>query len=38
MDFIIGLLNNIYAFVLGILKNSGVDVSNLPEVLVPETK
>ena len=37
MDFIIDLLNNIYKFVIGILKNSGVNVDGLPEVLVPET-
>ena len=38
LDFIFGLLNNIYAFVIGILKNAGVSVEGLPEVLIPETK
>ena len=35
MDFIANLLNNIYAFVLGILKNAGVNIDNLPTVLIP---
>ena len=35
MDFIKGLLNNIYAMIMGILKNAGVNVEGLPEVLIP---
>ena len=38
MDFIVSLLNNIYAFVIGILKNAGVNIDGLPEVLIPEVK
>ncbi len=38
MDFIISLLNNIYAFIIGILKNAEVNVEGLPEVLIPEVK
>lgn len=35
MDFFVNLLNNIYAMILGILKNSGVSIEGLPEVLIP---
>ena len=35
MDFIVGLLNNIYVMIINILKNAGVAVDNLPEVLIP---
>lgn len=38
MEFITNLLNSIYAFVMGILKNAGVNVEGLPEVLIPEVK
>ena len=36
MDFIVSLLNNIYAMIINILKNAGVVVDNLPEVLIPD--
>ncbi len=35
MDFIVSLLNNIYVMIINILKNAGVVVDNLPEVLIP---
>ncbi len=38
MEFFTNLLNNIYAFIIGILKNANVPVDGLPEVLIPATK
>jgi hypothetical protein len=35
MEFIANLLNNIYTMILGILKNAGVVIEGLPEVLIP---
>ena len=38
MAFFANLINNIYAFVIGILKNAGVVVDELPETLIPEVE
>ena len=38
MAFFASLINNIYAFVIGILKNAGVVVDELPETLIPEVE
>lgn len=35
MEFFAKLINNIYAFVIGILKNAGVNVEGLGETLIP---
>ena len=37
MEFFTNLINNIYAFVLGILKNAGVPVEDLPKEIIPTT-
>ena len=38
MAFFASLINNIYAFVIGILKNAGVAVDDLPATLIPEVE
>ena len=35
MEFIANLLNNIYAMILKILENAGVDVEGMPALLIP---
>lgn len=35
MEFIVNLLNNIYAMIIKILANAQVNVEGLPEVLIP---
>ena len=38
MDFIVYLLNNIYKMIKGILESAGVDVSGMPEILIPDAE
>ena len=38
MQFIVDLLNNIYKMIKEILKNANVDVSNLPEFIIPDVE
>lgn len=38
MQFIVDLLNNIYKMIKGILGSAGVDVSALPEFIIPDAE